>query len=304
MHLEWFNWSQPALPQAVQWFVARFVDDAALDLSKLLVCVPGAQVRRRLLELLVEAAEEHGLLLTPPEIVTPGVLPEKLYRPKHPFAGELAQQLAWVKVLQATDVERLAALVRNRPEDDDLPAWLALGKMLADLHRELLADKFDCADVLKAGAKLPAFNEAERWKLLRDLERRYLDLLDSLQVWDIQTARKFAVEHRECKAPCPIVLVGLVDLNRIQRLMLDQVSEQVTALVFTPPRDDERVVAEFVKIPESCARTPEFSRIQLRGVKLIKAGTSADGRSVPPAGKSLMRRTYRRRRNRRTACRL
>ena len=237
MQLEWFNWSQPALPQAVRWFAARFAKGAALDLSKLLVCVPGSQVRRRLLELLVEAAEERGLLLTPPEIVTPGVLPEKLYRPKHPFAGELAQQLAWVKVLQATEPKRLSVLVRNIPQADDLPAWLALGKMLADLHRELLADKFDCADVLKAGVELAAFNEVDRWKLLCDLETRYLRLLDSLAVWDIQTARKFAVEHRECQAPEPIVLVGLVDLNRVQRLMLDQVSEQVTALVFAPTRD-------------------------------------------------------------------
>ncbi len=225
---------EAGLPQAVRWFIERFAGGGALDLSQVDRLHARGAMRRRILELLVEAAQEHELLLTPPEIVTLGVLPEKLYLPKHPFAGDLAQQLAWVKVLQATKAERLAVLVRNVPPADDLPAWLSLGKMLADLHRELLADALDCNDVLKAGGKVPAFKESDRWKLLADLERRYLALLDSLQVWDIQTARKFAVEHGECRAPGPIVLVGLVDLNRVQRNMLDQVADQVTALVFAP----------------------------------------------------------------------
>src|SRR5262249_46501494 len=43
-----------------------------------------------------------------------------------------------------------------------------------------------------------------------------------------------AIRHRECRTERRIVLVGLVDLNRAQRQMLDQVAAQVTALVFAP----------------------------------------------------------------------
>jgi hypothetical protein len=199
-----------------------------------IVCLPGGQARRRLLELLVEEAAERGLVLAPPQIVTPGSLPELLYEAKHPFASDLVQQLAWVKVLQGMKSEQLAPLVRNLPGTDDLPAWLALGKMLADLHCELSADGVDCAAVLEKAAECDGFNEAERWKLLADLERRYLRLLDELQLWDKQTARLYAIDHRECRTNKRIVLIGLVDLNRAQRRMLDQVAERATALVFAP----------------------------------------------------------------------
>ena len=45
--------------------------------------------------------------------------------------------------------------------------------------------------------------------ILAELERRYLRLLDGLKVWDKQTARLFAIEHRECSTERRIVLVGL-----------------------------------------------------------------------------------------------
>ena len=240
IELQFLDWSNPALPQAARWLAERFGETANLDLSGVIVCVPGAQVRRRMLELLVEIATERQWLLAPPEIVTPGHLPELLYEAKRPFASELTQQLAWVKVLQGMPKDGLSPLVRTLPETDDLPAWLALGQMLSELHRELSADGLDCEAVLVEAANCEGFNEAARWKLLAELERQYLRLLDSLQVWDKQTARLFAIEHRECSTEKQIVLVGLVDLNRAQRQMLELVSERVTALVFAPEDSAER----------------------------------------------------------------
>ncbi len=248
IELVFLDWSQPALPRAARWLVERFRDGANLDLGEVIVCVPGAPVRRRLLELLVDEAAEKRLLLAPPEIVTPGHLPELLYEAKRPFASELTQQLAWVKVLKETAKDQLAPLVRSLPENDDLSAWLALGEMLGGLHRELSADGIDCEGVLKEAAQCDGFNERARWNLLADLERRYLRLLDSLQVWDKQTARLFAIEHRECATKKQIVLVGLVDLNRAQRQMLDLVAERVTGLVFGPN--------ELNRVAKSCVGSP------------------------------------------------
>jgi ATP-dependent helicase/nuclease subunit B len=240
IELQILDWSKPALPQAARWLAERFGEAANLDLGEVIVCVPGAPVRRRLLELLVEVAAEWRLLLAPPEIVTPGHLPELLYEAKRPFASELTQQLAWVKVLQGIAKDGLSPLVRTLPETDDLPAWLALGQMLSELHRELSADGLGCEAVLAEAANCDGFNETARWKLLAELERRYLRLLDSLQVWDKQTARLFAIEHRECSTEKQIVLVGLVDLNRAQRQMLELVNDRVTALVFAPKDSTER----------------------------------------------------------------
>src|SRR5262249_2930746 len=95
-------------------------------------------------------------------------------------------------------------------------------------------DGLDCEQVLKEAAECDGFNETRRWTLLSELERRYLNSLDELQVWDKQTARLFAIRHRECRTEKRIVLVGLVDLNRAHRQMLDQVAGNVTALVFGP----------------------------------------------------------------------
>src|SRR5437868_340285 len=174
IELEFIDWSKPALPEAARWFAERFAGGANLDLADVIVCVPGSQARRRLLELLVEVSAERGLMLAPPQIVTPGHLPELLYEAKQPFASDLTQQLAWVKMLQDATPAEVSPLVAKLPERDDLTAWLALGQMLSDLHRELSADGLDCEAVLKEGAQCEGFNEAPRWSLLAKLEHRYL----------------------------------------------------------------------------------------------------------------------------------
>ena len=106
-----------------------------------------------------------------------------------------------------------------------------LGSKLAGLHRELAADALDFDSVASCGNRIPGFREQARWQALAEIQRLYLQTLDRLDLWDLQTARLFAIRHGECHTDARIVLVGLADLNRSQRLMLDQVSDQVTALV-------------------------------------------------------------------------
>lgn len=231
---ELLDWSEPALPQAVGWLAKQFARLGSFDLGNVVVVVPGAEAGRRLLELLVAKSQDRGLLLSPPQIVTPGHLPELLYEPQKPWAGELVQRLAWAKVLGETDASRLRPLLHRPPEPDDLIGWLALGRMLDQLHVELAADGLDCGDILEHGRELESFNESERWQLLAELESHYLETLDSLDVWDIQTARLVAIERKECHTDSRIVLVGVVDLNRSLRQMLDQVAEHVTTLTFAP----------------------------------------------------------------------
>src|SRR5687767_4420577 len=98
---EFLDWRQPALQSAAQYVRRRFGKSHELDLSGVLVVVPGGRAARRLLEILVALAEDHGLLLTPPPIVTPEKFPETLYEAKWPFADELTQRLAWAHALVA-----------------------------------------------------------------------------------------------------------------------------------------------------------------------------------------------------------
>jgi RecB family exonuclease len=228
------DWQKPALAGAAENLRSRFARDGELDLNKVIIVVPAGRAARRLLEILVALADEQHLVLTPPDIVTPDQFPERLYQPKFQFATPLVQQLAWVAALKALKPAQLKPFLPYPPEENDTPRWLAIGQSLVKLHTELAADGMDCTHVLKAAQAIDGFLEHDRWKVLCELQRKYLDALDRQQLWDIQTARLVAIERREIATEKKIVLIGMADLNRAQRLMLDQIAARVTAIVVAP----------------------------------------------------------------------
>lgn len=228
------GWDRPGLQSAVEYLVGRFRGPGTLDLGNAIVVVPGGRAGRRLLELLVDRAEAERFALFPPTILTQGKLPELLYRAKRPFADELVQQLAWADVLRAAPPAQVGQIVSRLPEQADWAGWLALGEMLSRLHRELAADALDFAAVADCGSQLPGFPEAARWRTLAEIQNAYLRRLDALGLWDLQTARLVAIRQGECTTQADVILLATVDMNRAERLMLDQVADRVTALVIAP----------------------------------------------------------------------
>jgi ATP-dependent helicase/nuclease subunit B len=237
---EFLDWRQPALAAAAGRLRERYERGGELDLSGVIVVVPGGRAGRRLLELLVAMADAEKLVLTPPAIVTPDRFPELLYQAKWPFADALTQQFAWTEALRTAPRELLVALLPFPPEADDVPRWLAVGETLRRLHIELAADGLDCQKVLEGAAAVEGFAEHNRWQTLCKLQERYHKTLDSLQLWDVQSARLVAIKQREIATDRQIVLIGTVDLNRAQRLMLDQIADRVTALIIAPAELAER----------------------------------------------------------------
>lgn len=229
--IEWLDAARPALSEAVDYLCRQFERNGELDLSGVLVVVPGGRAGRRLLELLVDEAARRQIMLAPPEVATLGGLPERLYSPKRPFASSLTQQLAWAQALREMSVEQLRPLLPRPPEADDDAAWLDWGELLRLEHTELAADAFDFAQVAPVVAQVGGPAEAERWQVLAKIQSRYLAILDQLELWDLQTARLLAVKYREFQTTRPVVLIGTVDLNRTQRDMLDQIADQVTVLI-------------------------------------------------------------------------
>jgi RecB family exonuclease len=238
--LEFLGLGRPPLHSAAEFLLRRYTAGSAANLEQAIAVLPGGRAGRRLLEILVDAAEARSLILTPPTIVTVGELPEKLYHPKRPFATELVQQLAWVHVLRRSAPALLQTVVARPPEPDDWSHWLELGAMLSRLHTELAADGLDFEKVAERGGELGAFGERARWEVLRQVQTAYLALLDSLHLWDLQTARLEAVKRRECLAEQDVFLIGAVDMPKTLREMLDQVADRVTALVAAPPEWAER----------------------------------------------------------------
>jgi ATP-dependent helicase/nuclease subunit B len=237
---EFLTWNSPALAAAAEAMRERFARAGQWDLSGVILVVPAGRAARRLLEIFVATAEQQKLVLLPPAIVTPESFPEMLYQARWPLADVLTQQLAWCQALRTAPRELVSELLPFPPEPEDTPRWLAVGDTLRRLHLELAADGLNCEKVLQGAAVIDGFTEADRWRALCDLQRRYLNVLDELELWDVQTARLVAIEKREIHTDKQVVLVGTVDLNRTQRQMLDQIAERVTTIVFAPAEYADR----------------------------------------------------------------
>jgi ATP-dependent helicase/nuclease subunit B len=237
---KFLDWTQPALPAAVEYLQQEYRQRQTLDLDQVVLVVPGGRAGRRLLELLAEYAETNSLLFFPPQIRTAGSLPELLYEPKRPFANDLTQQLVWVQALQSADRERCRQFIPTLPAEQDLNAWMELGGVLSRQHRELAADGLNFRDVASHGQQIDGFPETERWQFLSDVQQRYLNMLDGLGLWDLQTARLVAIENNECQTDLNLVMIGTSDMNLATRRMLDQVADHVTAIIHAPASFEDR----------------------------------------------------------------
>ncbi|MFM9066563.1 MAG: hypothetical protein ACKOUR_04385, partial [Planctomycetota bacterium] len=239
----WLNWTKPILHEAADYLCHRYAGSlnspSTWDMTNVIVVVPGSRAGRRLLELLVERAEQQQLQLVPPRIVTLGVLPELLYQPRKPFADLLTQQLAWGQALRELRI-RLTPVFSRLPDSDEPLAWRDLGDLLRREHTELAADLLDFEQVATAVEPLGGPHETARWKVLHQVQMRYLEVLDELGLWDLQTARLYALKHHEFQTSSELVLVGTVDMNGTQRNILDAVAAQVTVLIHAPRDWQER----------------------------------------------------------------
>lgn len=229
------DWNQPALPLAVDYFERHYLEASRqrFDMDQILVVVPGSRAGRRLLQLLALRARERKAVLFPPQIETAGSLPEHLYEPQRPFADELTQHLVWVESIKKWQ-SKARKYFPHLPPSEETIDWLDMAALLARIHRELAADGLDFGDVEKQGQQVRGFSEAKRWRFLRTLQRTYLELLDALQLWDMQTARLYAIKHQECRTDLSIYLLATADLNQATRQMLQQVGSRVTALIHAP----------------------------------------------------------------------
>jgi hypothetical protein len=231
---EFLGWDEPSLQEAARRLCTHYRRSDALDLDRVIIVVPGQRAGRRLQELLAFLAEDENLQLTPPQVVTEGGLPEKLYSPKLPFADEVVQHLAWAIALRDLPAQEREHIVPQPPADGDTLRWLELGKVIGRVHVELAADGLDFAAVEMKGPNLGHYTESDRWKALGTVQKRYLQLLDQRKLWDKQTARLKAIEYGETHTDCDIILLGSVDLNTTLRQMLDRIAERVTAYVVAP----------------------------------------------------------------------
>lgn len=234
------DWHQPALPAAANYLIDHYVDGDVLDLSRGLLVFSGRRAARRMLEILVQKTADRWPGMIPPSMVTFHEFPEQLYPQKRTLADDLTQLLVWKQALSSIPAKELQAALPTIPDDEAVPAWLALCETLRRQHNELAADGLEFDEIFAALSKVGNKSEAARWKALRRIQSEYLMRMDELGLWDRQIARLIAVQQSECRADRDILLIGTVDMNRIVQQMLDQVADRVTALIHAPPEEADQ----------------------------------------------------------------
>jgi ATP-dependent helicase/nuclease subunit B len=237
---EFLGWQHPILNHAADYLIDRYLKEGHLDLHNVLLVLPGGRAGRQLQQTLTKHAADNAVPYLAPTITTIGSLPERLYRPRFPFADELTQSLAWVSALRAIDEKDLALLAPGLSDTTEDAYLQRYADSLVGLHQELTGELLTFSGVLERASTMPGFPERDRWAVLCRLQEQYLAILDSLSLWDLQTARMRAVQNNECIAPGEIILVGTADINGTLRAMLATVASSVTSLVFAPREEAGR----------------------------------------------------------------
>lgn len=239
-----------ALPAAAVWLLDRFGPDQ----SAVTVALPGRRAGRRLLELLVETAQQAGDLLIPPRITTVGSLLDQLCVIDRTIADVVSRQQAWIAALRDTPAEDLAEFLPDPPPADQLAAWAAVADQLDQLHETVAANGHDFTAVAGHGEQITDFADEARWAAMADVQQRYFAALESAGVVDPHRARIAAVESHRLGASGPIVLIAAVDLSTLQRRALSQLDAEVTALIHA----DENQADDFDDL--GCLRVERWER--------------------------------------------
>ncbi|MCA9193305.1 MAG: UvrD-helicase domain-containing protein [Planctomycetales bacterium] len=248
------GWNRPILESAVERLFQECSQAGTWDMRRLLIVLPSNLAARRLQELLALKTKQESVTCFMPRTVTIGALPEYLYVPQRPFAAEFVQQLAWAASLQSIDRSQLDQLMPNPPAEQATSAWLEFGKLLSQLHRELSSDGWDFAAV---AAHLAQHAEGPRWQVLSEIQSRYLETLHNQNLWDIQTARLHALQNNEVKNNRPILILGCVDLNTIQRRFINAVSADTQFWIAAP----EQIATHFES--DGCLNVSAWQNFEL-----------------------------------------
>lgn len=231
------GWDRPALVSAAAWLLSRFGGRPEVDLSDVVVVVPGGRAARNLRALLVSRAAAERTPLSPPRLLTPGQVADAALVLEGPCAGPVLRRLAWVEALRSVPEERLRALSPSPPREEDLPGWESLAAALERCHATLAGEGVRFADVCeRAPGRCRLFDEEERWAAAAAVQDAYERLLEREGRPDPDLRRVRALEAGGVSEGPEFVLLGVADLPGVAREALRRVRARVTALVFAPER--------------------------------------------------------------------
>ena len=219
-----FNWNQPPLDCAARWIL----EESNLDLNNTTIALPGRRALRGLEERL---AAKPGC--GTPNLVSIGQLNDQIVKSLLPRASGMTRLLCWTRALQKLTPQDLQAITAQPYPNKGILHWMPLAQLLRRLHGDLAAEGLLFRDVLDQDV-LPIDKEIQRWKALQLIQADYLEQLEALEVGDPHCLRMQALQDGSFEQPRNIVLVGVLDLNGLQRRAISESDWEVNSLVFAP----------------------------------------------------------------------
>ncbi len=232
--------ARPALWEAARLLRERYGVGAVWDMGRVLVAVPGSQAKRRLRRLLHDEAALNGVrALTQPKFVTPGELLEKLYQPPCKIADPVSVHFAWVQAVREAGREDKAAFAPEADPAQGSMGWAGMAREAQRARTAAAGEGLTLQTIAGKCAELPDVCGDKRWPALARLEYAYLAQLDAAGLCDRDQAR---MEALAAGLSCDrdITLVGLQDLNGLDRAMLSALASPVVAVIPAPEEEQER----------------------------------------------------------------
>ncbi len=239
----WLEWNGPAIPAAAAWLMRNAADktDGVCDLSSVFCVVPGQRAGRSLIAELLTRCRADNVHLLPPNVSTPGAMVDVLSdTASDPLASATERLLAWMSVLRDAPDNLIERLVPHPPDATALSEWRRLALTLSRLQEELAAAELTFAMVPDQAATLQLFSEHDRWRALAGIEDAYHRVLADHGLIDPQVARWRAVKQDASGSGRSLVLVGVVELNQLQRHAFGRFDGDITALIHAPETLNER----------------------------------------------------------------
>lgn len=194
---------------------------ASVDLSGLLVLIPGRQAIRSLTEKMTELLEPLSGGLFPPEFYTPERF--LLEGGGHRRTASAIEQLRiWKQVLAECEKKEFGTLFPvDFPHNNDTIVN-NLANQFCMLKRELSAGAMDMAAVPRSGVTV----DTERWEQIAELERRYTEILMSLNLIDPEDLKITLSESAEAfKKFEKIIVLANPDISTVLLKRLGKAAE-------------------------------------------------------------------------------
>lgn len=250
--------SSAPLVKAASILLDRPVDVLGeVDLSRVLVVVPGGRAGRQFLLALVAEAEDRGIRFVPPRTTTPSELVFTMRgRPTQAVADRPLHRGVLAAVLGAADADTLAGVIRP---DADWIERFTVADALLDADRIVAAAGRDWSDVVSTVERsVDLGGESDRYRRIESLLARAEADLEDLGMLAPETAKRRLVEEavsasdgsarseaavtpmEVVDAPEEVVLLGVVDLSARDEAVLAGCIVHTMILAAAVDGDDAR----------------------------------------------------------------